>query len=59
MKSKPICLVSLMCFFDVAKGHPAFRHTRVIQKVLLCTKYYVISYAYPYLVYSNLLRKVS
>ena len=33
--------------------------TRVIQKVLLCTKYYVISNAYPYLVYSNLLRKVS
>ena len=33
--------------------------TRVIQKVLLCTKYYVISNAYPYLVYSNLFRKVS
>ena len=33
--------------------------TRVIQKVLLCTKYYVNSNAYPYLVYSNLLRKVS
>ena len=35
------------------------RCTRVIQKVLLCTKYYVISNAYPYLVYSNLFRKVS
>ena len=36
-----------------------FPCTRVIQKVLLCTKYYVISNAYPYLVYSNLFRKVS
>ena len=35
------------------------RLTRVIQKVLLCTKYYVISNAYPYLVYSNRFRKVS
>ena len=34
-------------------------NTRVIQKVLLCTKCYVISNAYPYLVYSNLFRKVS
>ena len=34
-------------------------YTRVIQKVLLCTKYYVISNAYPYLVHSNLFRKVS
>ena len=33
--------------------------TRVIQKVLLCTKCYVISNTYPYLVYSNLFRKVS
>ena len=33
--------------------------TRIIQKVLLCTKYYVISNASPYLVYSNLFRKVS
>ena len=33
--------------------------TRVIQKVLLYTTYYVISNAYPYLVYSNLYRKVS
>ena len=34
-------------------------HTRVIQKVLLCTKYYVISHVYLHLVYSNLFRKVS
>ena len=34
-------------------------NTRVIQKVLLCTKYYVISNAYPYLVYSNLFTTVS
>ena len=33
--------------------------TRVIQKVLLCTKYYIISNAYPYLAYSSLFRKVS
>ena len=30
--------------------------TRVLQKVLLYTKYYIISDAYPYLVYFNLLR---
>ena len=33
--------------------------TRVLQKVLLCTKYYVISYGYPYLFYSYLFKKVS
>ena len=37
----------------------AWYRTRAIQKVLLCTKYYIISAAYPYLVYSNLFRKVS
>ena len=33
--------------------------TRVIQKVMLCTECYVISNAYPYLVYFTLFRKVS
>ena len=32
-----------------------YTNTRVLQKVLLCTIYYIISNAYPYLVYSNLL----
>ena len=26
IESKPICWVSIMCFFEVAKGHHAFRH---------------------------------
>ena len=26
IESEPICWVSLMRFFEVAKGHPAFRH---------------------------------
>ena len=32
---------------------------RVLEKILLCTKYYIISNAYPHLVYSNLFMKVS
>ena len=27
IESKPICWVSLMCFFEEAKDQPAFRHT--------------------------------
>ena len=31
--------------------------TRVLQKFLLCTKYYIIRNVYPYLVYSNLFKE--
>ena len=51
--------VNLLCYIHVYINIWFMWHTRVIQNVLLCTKYYVISKAYPYLVYSNLFRKIS